>query len=131
MWLHRRRDKEDGPKNGSENISPPEETTSTPSTQRKEEKKPSSIRRRILQFGGFGHHQQSEGQEKLSNSDLKKQLEQTKQFLFKQSSPSNNKSKCVRESLKNSRRSTKSLSVNVYAEIQWTLVTVRRENQNI
>jgi hypothetical protein len=73
MWLHRRKD--DG---STENISPPS----------KEEKKPSGIRKKILKLGGFGHHshQQSAPEAsvvKLSSSELK-QLEKTKQLLFKQ-----------------------------------------------
>lgn len=103
MWLHRRKDKDgDGSTStnvvSSENISPPatldqhhKKSSTSTNSQRKDEKKPSGIRKKILQLGGFGHHQQpaTDGSSvKLSSSELKR-LEQTKQLLFKQTSPTN------------------------------------------
>lgn len=86
MWLHRRKDKEED--GSSENISPP--------NQFKEEKKPSGIRKKILKLGGFGHHSHHQNAPeasnvKLSSSELK-QLEKTKQLLFKHNSKQGKKS---------------------------------------
>ncbi|KAI6206910.1 hypothetical protein M3Y94_00968700 [Aphelenchoides besseyi] len=71
MWLHRKEKKDETTGHDhTENVSPPSNG---------DKKKGGGIRKRILHFSGFSHSTNSG----MTSSEMK-QLEQTKQFLFKQ-----------------------------------------------